>query len=56
MQSDDAKTRLLVKIARLYYDEGQTFREIGGHLGVSESRVSQLHTRAIQNLRSILSP
>jgi|GEM_PF-4632301 hypothetical protein len=23
---------------------------------VSESRVSQLHTRAIQNLRSILSP
>lgn len=44
------------EVLRLYYDEGQTFREIGGHLGVSESRVSQLHSRAIQNLRAILSP
>jgi RNA polymerase sigma factor for flagellar operon FliA len=42
------------EVLRLYYEEGQTFREIGGSLGVSESRVSQLHTRAIQNLRAIL--
>ena len=44
------------EVLRRYYEEGQTFREIGGHLGVSESRVSQLHTRAIQNLRTILAP
>ncbi len=44
------------EVLRLYYEEGQTLREIGSQLGVSESRVSQLHTRAIQSLRSILSP
>ena len=43
------------EVLRLYYEEGQTFREIGGQLGVSESRVSQLHTRAIHNLRAVLS-
>lgn len=44
------------ELLRRYYEQGQTFREIGSYLGVSESRVSQLHTRAIQNLRTILSP
>ena len=44
------------EVLRLYYEEGQTLREIGSQLGVSESRVSQLHTRAIQSLRTILSP
>jgi len=42
-------------VLRLHYEEAQTFREIGAHLGVSESRVSQIHTSAVKNLRSMLS-
>lgn len=36
----------------LYYEEELNFREIGETLGVSESRVCQLHTQAIARLRS----
>ena len=36
----------------LYYDEELNLREIGEVLGVSESRVCQLHTQAIARLRS----
>jgi len=43
------------ELLRLHYEEGQNFREIGGRFSVSESRISQLHTHAIQNLRTILS-
>jgi len=43
------------ELLRLHYEEGKMFREIGDRLGVSESRVSQLHTQAIQNLRTMLS-
>ena len=42
------------EIITLYYEEGQSLREIGVHLGVSESRVSQLHSRSIQRLRATL--
>lgn len=38
-------------IVALYYYEGLTLSEIGQVLGVSESRVSQLHTRATLALR-----
>lgn len=38
-------------ILNLYYYEGFTLREIGAVLEVSESRVCQLHSRAILNLR-----
>ncbi len=38
----------------LYYDEELNFREIGETLGVSESRVCQLHSQAIARLRSQL--
>lgn len=41
-------------IVALYYYEGFTFSEIGQVLGVTESRVSQLHTRAMLNLRAVL--
>jgi RNA polymerase sigma factor for flagellar operon FliA len=41
-------------IIALYYYEGLTLSEIGQVLGVSESRVSQLHTRAALSLRSKL--
>ena len=41
----------------LYYDEELNLREIGEVLGVTESRVCQLHTQAIARLRSrILGP
>ncbi len=36
----------------LYYDDELNLREIGEVLGVSESRVCQLHTQAIARLRS----
>jgi len=38
----------------LYYYEGLTLKEIGTILNVTESRVSQLHTKAIMILRSKL--
>ena len=40
----------------LYYYENLTLREIGEVLGVTESRVSQLHTKAVLALRSPLQP
>jgi RNA polymerase sigma factor for flagellar operon FliA len=42
-------------VIALYYYENLTLREIGEVLGVTESRVSQLHTKAILRLRSRLS-
>lgn len=36
----------------LYYTEGLTLKEIGLVLGVSESRVCQLHTQAVLRLRN----
>lgn len=39
----------------LYYDEGLTLSEIGEVLNVTESRVSQIHTKAVLQLRSRLS-
>ena len=41
-------------VLNLYYYEGLTLKEIGQVLNVSESRVCQLHSRAINNLRGIL--
>lgn len=38
----------------LYYYEELSIKEIAKVLGVSESRVSQLHTRALLKLRSAL--
>ncbi|RPJ40545.1 MAG: FliA/WhiG family RNA polymerase sigma factor, partial [Candidatus Latescibacterota bacterium] len=38
----------------LYYYEEMTLKEIGAILGVSESRVSQIHTKAILRLRGRL--
>jgi RNA polymerase sigma factor for flagellar operon FliA len=39
-------------VVALYYYENLTLREIGEVLGVTESRVSQLHTKAVMRLRS----
>ena len=38
----------------LYYYEGLTLKEIGNVLGVSESRVSQIHGKGLSMLRTIL--
>jgi RNA polymerase sigma factor for flagellar operon FliA len=65
MVQTDLKDRVADAIARLpereklvvalYYYENLTLREIGEVLGVTESRVSQLHTKAVLRLRSRLS-
>jgi len=41
-------------VITLYYYEGLTLKEIGKILNVSESRVCQLHSKALINLRKIL--
>jgi RNA polymerase sigma factor for flagellar operon FliA len=41
-------------VVALYYYENLTLREIGEVLGVTESRVSQLHTKAVMRLKSAL--
>lgn len=41
-------------VLTLYYYGGKTFKEIGRHLGVSESRVFQLHQQAMLRLRGHL--
>ena len=39
-------------VLTLYYYEGLTLAEIGQVLGVTESRVCQIHTKAVLQLRS----
>ncbi|MGI8512611.1 MAG: RNA polymerase sigma factor WhiG [Solirubrobacteraceae bacterium] len=63
--ASDLKDRVADAIARLpereklvialYYYENLTLREIGEVLGVTESRISQLHTKAVLRLRSSMS-
>jgi RNA polymerase sigma factor for flagellar operon FliA len=45
------KERLVVI---MYYNEDLTLREIGEVLGVTESRICQLHTKAMMRLRGRL--
>ena len=40
------------KVILLYYYEDLTLKEISNVLEVSESRVSQLHTRALQKMKT----
>src|SRR5690606_7884446 len=42
-------------VLSLYYDEGLTLAEIGEVLGVTESRVSQIHTKSVLHLRARMS-
>ena len=42
------------KVIGLYYYGEATMKQIGAEIGVNESRVSQLHARAIQRLRKAL--
>jgi RNA polymerase sigma factor FliA len=64
LDASEVKDRLADAIARLpereklvialYYYENLTLREIGEVLGVTESRISQLHTKAVLRLKSRL--
>ena len=66
VDASELKDRIADAIARLpereklvialYYYENLTLREIGEVLGVTESRVSQLHTKAVLRLRSRMQP
>jgi RNA polymerase sigma factor for flagellar operon FliA len=42
------------RVITMYYREGLLLREIGEVLGVTESRVSQIHSRALARLQDML--
>ena len=42
------------RVVTLYYYAEATMKQIGAEIGVNESRVSQLHARAVQRLRKAL--
>jgi len=43
-------------VVQLHYFSDVRFKQIGALLGVSEPRISQLHSRALQRLRDMLAP
>ena len=43
-------------IVRWHYFEGVAFKDIAVRLGVSEPRISQLHSRAMARLRGVMAP
>ena len=63
---DDAETKRLLRetltrltdreqtVIGLYYFEGMTLAQVGEVLGVTESRVCQIHTKAVLSLRTKL--
>ena len=51
LETLEALTEKEKKVILLYYYEELTLKEISAVLEVSESRISQLHTKAIQKLR-----
>jgi len=42
------------KVVVLYYAKQMTMKEIGGILGINESRVSQIHKSALQKMAGVL--
>ncbi|MCS5708593.1 RNA polymerase sigma factor FliA [Candidatus Berkiella cookevillensis] len=64
LQQEDFKNKLASEVAHLpnkeklvlalYYDEELNLREIGEVLGVSESRISQIHSQAMVRLQARL--
>lgn len=51
IQGLDEKER---QVLALYYDEELVLKEIGRIMGISESRVSQIHSKALIKLRAVL--
>ena len=42
------------KVVSLYYTAEMTMKEIGGILGINESRVSQIHKAALEKMQTVL--
>jgi RNA polymerase sigma factor for flagellar operon FliA len=42
------------KVVMLYYTNEMTMKEIGGVLGINESRVSQIHKSALEKMQTVL--
>jgi len=42
------------QVVKLYYEREMTMKEIGGILGVNESRVSQIHKSALERMQNAL--
>ncbi len=42
------------RVITMYYREGLLLREIGAILGVTESRISQIHSRALERLQEMM--
>jgi RNA polymerase sigma factor for flagellar operon FliA len=42
------------QVLQMYYDEGLTLRQIADAFGVTESRISQIHSEAIARLRTLV--
>lgn len=43
-------------VLRMHFEQEMTFKEIGGVMGVNESRAYQMHTAALANLREAARP
>lgn len=55
-QSLEVLTEKERKVITLYYYENLTLKEISNVLEVSESRISQLHTKALTKMKKIMGP
>ncbi len=55
-QSLESLTEKERKVITLYYYEDLTLKEISNILEVSESRISQLHTKALTKMKKIMGP
>ena len=55
-QSLEVLTEKEQKVITLYYYENLTLKEISNILEVSESRVSQLHTKALTKMKKVMGP
>ena len=52
----DVLTEKERRAIELYYYEDMTLKEISKILGVSESRISQLHTKALNKMKKKMGP
>ena len=55
-QSLEVLTEKERKVITLYYYENLTLKEISNVLEVSESRISQLHTKALTKMKKVMGP